>query len=137
MTPKYLDKIKNIAESGLLSLNGNRILIELLVEGEKTSSSGLVVELAKEPKNFAAADRTRIGVVLAVGPGYETEAGEKVDLNYKPGDYVLVNQFGVKTFSDFFGISDYKPDSIGLITDDLVHGKISDLEQFRTLLKAK
>lgn len=135
MNSKYLAKIKAITDSGLLSLNGNRILIELLEEGEKVTKGGIVLN-ATPTKLHSAADRARVAVVLAVGPGYTAEdTGEHVDLDYKPGDYLLVNQFGVKTFGEFFNLSEYKPDSVGLITDDLIQGKVANFEKFNEALK--
>lgn len=134
MTPRYLEKAQEIEAKGLLAINGNRLLIELLEEPETTTKSGIVLNV-KSTKHHAAADRARLAVVLAVGPGYVTEEDEKIDMIYKPGDYVLVNQFGVKTFGEFFGLSEYKADSVGLITDDLIHGKISNFKEFDTILK--
>jgi co-chaperonin GroES (HSP10) len=134
MTPKYLEKMKDAVSRGLLAVNGNRLLIELLEEGEKVTKSGIVVEV-KTPKHMAASDRARVAVVLAVGAGYETEDGEKVEVAYAPGDYIVVNQFGVKTFGEFFGLSEYKPDTLGLITEDLIHAKLSNFEEFEAILK--
>lgn len=135
MKSKYLDKVSKIVNDGLLTLNGNRILIEMLSEGEKKTASGIVVGLEKSKAHMEAADRARVAVVLAVGVGYETEKGEKVDLPYKAGDTILVNQFGAKTFGEFFGLPEYKDGTIGLITDDLVQGRISNLEVFEAELK--
>jgi co-chaperonin GroES (HSP10) len=135
MKSKHLAKLQEISARGLLALNGNRLLIELLDEGERTTRSGIVTALAKEPKALVA-DRARVAVVLAVGPGFEVEeTKELVELPYKPGDHVLVNQFGVKTFGEFFSLADYKADSIGLVTDDLIQGKVGNLEEFQALLK--
>lgn len=134
LTPKYLDKIKAITDSGILSLASNYMLIELLEEGERTSKSGLITNVVTSKTNFAA-DRARVAVVLTTGPGYITEEGEPVDVKYKPGDHVLVNQFAAKTFGDFFGIADYKSDSIGLITEDMVQGRISDFSKFTDILR--
>jgi co-chaperonin GroES (HSP10) len=135
MTPKYLEKLSSIVSSGLLVLNGNRLLVELLIEGEKKTASGIVVGLEKAPAHLSAADRARVAVVLAVGPGYELDDGTKVDMPYKPGDYVMLNQFGVKTFGEFFGLAEYKDGQIGLITDDLVQARISDFAKFEQILK--
>jgi hypothetical protein len=49
---------------------------------------------------------------------------------------VLVNQFGVKTFGEFFGLAEYRPDSIGLVTDDLIQGKVDNFDVFNDLLKS-
>lgn len=136
MKPKYLNKVSGLTAEGLLVLNGNRILVELLEEGEKTTKSGIVTTMAKSTPAHSAADRARIAVVLATGPGYTAQdTGENIDIPYKPGDYLLVNQFGVKTFGEFFGLADYKADSIGLLTDDLVQGQVTNFEAFDNILK--
>lgn len=134
MTPRYLTKIRAITESGLLSLAGNRILVELLEEGEQTTKGGIITHVPAIKKHDAS-DRARVAVVLATGPGYTTEDGEDVDVAYKPGDFLLINQFGAKTFGEFFGIAEYKSDSIGLITEDLVQGRIADLQKFKDILR--
>lgn len=154
MKPKYLAKMVSAVNKGLIQLNGNRLLVELLSEGEKTTASGIVVGLDKSKLHMEAADRARVAVVLVVGAGYAvektaTEADcarvpnihpgelftENVDLDYKPGDHILVNQFGVKTFGEFFGLPEYKDGSVGLITDDLVQGKLPDFDYFHNLMK--
>lgn len=136
MKPNHLEKAKAITESGLLKLSGNRMLIELLSEEEQKTKSGIITSAGSiKPKNseFSA----RAAVVLAVGPGYTAEdTGEQVDMPFKAGDYILVNYLSVKTFSDFFGMADYKPDTVGIITDDLVQGYISDIDQFCSVLKS-
>lgn len=133
MTPRYLERIK--ATASLMSLTGNRLLIEMLEEGEQTTKSGLITAVSTK-KHYEASDSARVAVVLAKGPGYETEDGEKIDVPYEVGDYVLVNQHGVKAFSDFFGITDYKANTIGLITDDLVQGRISNFPEFQSILRS-
>lgn len=137
MTSKYLNRVKAAVDAGLFSINGNRLLIEMLEEGEVRTASGLIASTGNNTKHYSAADRARVAVVLLTGPGYETEAGEKVNIPYNPGDTILVNQFGVKTFSRFFGIPEYAPDSIGLITDDLIQGKINNFTAFIDVMSGK
>lgn len=136
MKSRYIEKMTRLTDSNLLVMNGNRLLIELLSEGEKTTKSGIIAEIEKKAKvGGSEGDRARVAVVLAVGPGYETDEGEKVPVEYKQGDMVLVNQFGIKTFGDFFGLADYKPDSIGLATEDLIQGRIGNFDDFNGILK--
>jgi co-chaperonin GroES (HSP10) len=134
MQARYLTKIKEVADKGLLVLNGNRLLIELLEEDEQKTASGIVVSVKPNPL-YSSVDKARLAVVLATGPGYVTEADEKVDLAYKAGDYIIVNQFGVKTFEEFLGLADYKKHTLALVTDDLIHGKISNYAEFSEILK--
>jgi co-chaperonin GroES (HSP10) len=138
MESKYLSKMKDLSDSKLLAINGNRLLIELLDEVEKVTKSGIITGVVPD-KSIHALDKAKAAVVLAVGSGYtiENESGEDEDvaLSYNVGDIILVNQFAVKTFGQFFQLHNYKENSIGLITDDLVQGKIGDLEQFNAVLK--
>ncbi len=137
-TSKYVTKIKELTDKKLLAINGNRLLIELLEEGEKTTKSGIITNIVDD-KRGVNLDKARAAVVVAVGSGYtvDNEDGttKDVELDYKTGDIILVNQFGVKTFGQFFGLADYKENTLGLITDDLVQGKIGDLEQFNSILR--
>src|SRR3990172_1829351 len=97
---KYAEKIAALTTNNLFRLNGDRILVELLEESERTTKSGLYTTVPKTTAD--GSDRARIAVVLAVGPGYELESEDKtefVDVPYKPGDYILINQFGAKLFS--------------------------------------
>lgn len=139
MQSKYYGRIRAAVEESLLVLNGNRLLIELLDEGEKKTASGLIVDTGiKSKHHLESADQARAAVVLAIGPGYTCEdTGEKVAVPYEPGDILLVNQFAVKTFGGFFELAEYKPNTIGLITDDLVQGKLGSMEKLNEILRQK
>lgn len=134
MKSKYLEKMSKLVESGLFTLNGNRMLVELIEEPERTTKSGLYTGVPKEKAD--GADRARVAVVLVVGPGYlDDDTHDLIKLPYKPGDTILINQFGVKLFSDFFGLADYRAGSIGMVTEDLVHGIIQDVVEFESILR--
>lgn len=136
MTPKYLEKVSVAVQEGLLVINGNRILVELLEEEEKKTAGGIIIDAVKRSNTIENAERARVAVVLAVGPGYTVEdTGEKVPVPYAPGDRILVNHLGVTKFGEFLDMANYKPFSVGLITDDLVQGKLGNLEQLSAIFK--
>lgn len=139
MRSRYYERIRAAVQDGLLILNGNRLLIELLEEGEKRTASGIITDTGANRKlSMEAADQARAAVVLAIGPGYQAQdTGELITVPYAPGDYVLVNQFAVKTFGTFFELAEYKPNSIGLITDDLVQGKLGEPGKLNEVLRQK
>lgn len=139
MQSRYFERIQAAAKAGLIVLNGNRLLIELLEEGEKKTATGIIVDTGINRKlNLEQADQARMGIVLLVGPGYTAEdTGEKVEVPYKAGDFVLVNQFAVKTFGQFFELAEYKANTVGLITDDLIQGKLGNPEELNAILRSK
>lgn len=134
MKPKYLAKVESAVKEGLLVINGNRLLIELLEEEEVKTASGIITNVV-EKKTYEAAERARVAVVLAVGPGYSTAEEGDVDLPYKSGDYIMVNHLGVVKFGEFLDMHNYKPYTIGLVTDDLVQGRVGNLEALTELFK--
>lgn len=134
MKPRYLDKVGQAVKENLLVINGNRLLIELLEEEEVKTASGIITNVV-EKKTYESAERARIAVVLAVGPGYATDDNEEVAIPYKSGDFILVNHLGVVKFGEFLDMRNYKPYSIGLVTDDLVQGRVGNLEALTNLFK--
>lgn len=134
MKPRYLDKVGQAVKENLLVINGNRLLIELLEEEEVKTASGIITNVV-EKKTYESAERARIAVVLAVGPGYATDDNEEVAIPHKSGDFILVNHLGVVKFGEFLDMRNYKPYSIGLVTDDLVQGRVGNLEALTNLFK--
>ena len=134
MKPRYLDKVGQAVKENLLVINGNRLLIELLEEEEVKTASGIITNVV-EKKTYEAAERARVAVVLAVGPGYSTDEDGDVDMPYKTGDYILVNHLGVVKFGEFLDMRNYKPYTVGLVTDDLVQGRVGNLEALTNLFK--
>lgn len=63
----------------------NRVLIELTVDEEKTTKSGIVL-----PDTVDKKEQTK-GVVVAVGPG-KMKDGSRIAPEVKPGDKVLFSK---------------------------------------------
>ncbi|MFD2638028.1 co-chaperone GroES [Piscibacillus salipiscarius] len=64
---------------------GDRVIVEVLEQEEKTSSGIVLPDSAKE--------KPQEGKVVAVGSGRVTDNGEKVELEVKSGDHVIYSKF--------------------------------------------
>ncbi|MDG5785873.1 co-chaperone GroES [Evansella sp. AB-P1] len=64
---------------------GDRIVIELVEQEEKTASGIVLPDSAKE--------KPQEGKVVAVGTGRVTESGEKVALEVQAGDSVIFSKY--------------------------------------------
>jgi chaperonin GroES len=69
----------------LLKPLGDRIVIELVEQEEKTASGIVLPDSAKE--------KPQEGKVVAVGTGRVTENGERVALEVKDGDAVIFSKY--------------------------------------------
>jgi len=64
---------------------GDRVIIELVEQEEKTASGIVLPDSAKE--------KPQEGKVIAVGPGSVNDKGEKVALEVSEGDNVIFSKF--------------------------------------------
>lgn len=64
---------------------GDRVVIELVEQEEKTASGIVLPDSAKE--------KPQEGKVVAVGSGRVTENGEKIALEVKEGDHIIFSKF--------------------------------------------
>lgn len=71
--------------SDLLKPLGDRIVIEVVEQEEKTASGIVLPDSAKE--------KPQEGKVVAVGSGRVTENGEKVALELSEGDRIIFSKF--------------------------------------------
>lgn len=78
--PKFATKVKRV-----LPLF-NRVLIKR--DDPAVQSKGGIV-LPENPKT-----RVLRGTVVAVGPGQRNENGQKIPMSVKPGDYVILPDYG-------------------------------------------
>lgn len=65
---------------------GDRLIVEVLSEEEKTPGGILLPDTARE--------KPQEGKVIAVGTGRMLENGQKVDLEVKVGDKVIFSKYG-------------------------------------------
>lgn len=124
---KYLAKFKNTNKK----LNGSRLLVEVLPPKEIKSAGGLVLS-SNSDTHKATADSYRavLAVVLMVGEGYVDEAGAAMEMETKVGDIVMLNDFGMRYYSQFPGLDDYTKNKIAMTTESEVQLKFSGAEEF-------
>jgi len=65
---------------------GDRIVVKVLEQVEKTKSGLYVPDTAK--------DKPQEGEVLAIGPGARNEKGERIPMDVKVGDRVVFSKYG-------------------------------------------
>jgi chaperonin GroES len=65
---------------------GDRLIVEVLEEEDKTASGIVLPDTARE--------KPQRGRVLAVGPGPRDEDGEYVDMDLDEGDEVIFSKYG-------------------------------------------
>lgn len=132
-TSKYLEQFKRLENNKeLYRLNGGRVLIEVLPRPEVKSSGGIVLAA---PTNFAkgATFETQtgtVGIVLLTGEGYVDSDGTPYDIDLKPGNVVMVNDFGIKTLSIFPGLEQYTAQSLAVIDETTVQMTWPSIEAF-------
>lgn len=92
----------------------DRVLVQR-VKAEAKTASGLYLP----EKNVAKLNQA---TVLAVGPGFTDANGNKVVPQVKPGDQVLIPQFGGSTIK----LSDQENDEVILFRDSEILAKIQE-----------
>ena len=76
-------------------------------------------------------NRACLAIVLATGKGYyNEETKEEVDLDYKPGNLILLSQHGIKAFTEFPGLMGYTSGDIGLTQEHEIHMAWDDVEAY-------
>ena len=106
MKSEYLMRFQRLAKSSPSGkLEGGRILIEMLVEDEKTTESGLIISSGDSKKTGYDALKTQVGIIVEVGAGYyDPDTKEDVPLNREIGEVVWVTNFGPGKFSTMPGL---------------------------------
>lgn len=64
---------------------GNRVIIEVEKEDEKTVGGIVLPTSAKE--------KSQTGTIIAIGEGLVTEMGNKIEMTVKEGDHVLFEKY--------------------------------------------
>lgn len=132
MQSKYLSQFENVKAG--YKLRGNRLLVEPLPKEELKSAGGLLLHAPQsDHKSTLDQNRACLAVVLAVGEGYtDDETGEDVPLDIEVGAVCLISAYGLRSFSNFPGIREYKPDGIALIRDTDVTQFWKSAEDYNT-----
>ncbi len=138
MESKYLERFKRLSgKDELFALHGGRILIEILKQPEIKSKSGLIVAAPSDFARGSTAETSRatLAMVLLVGSGYVDTDGTDIPVGASPGQVVMVNDFGLRTFSSLPGISDYTANSVALIDESLIQMSWPSVESFTEYCK--
>lgn len=71
----------------------DKVVVRPIVEKEKTTSSGLILQIGDGEKPSE-------GIVEAVGPGIVFPDGSRLTMDIKPGDKVLYNKYAGTEIKD-------------------------------------
>lgn len=133
MESKYLARFKKAAEAGgFAGLRGDRLIVEVLPKEEMVTEGGLFV--ASDIKNIRSdttENRPTLGVVLVAGSGYVDDDGNDVDLEFEPGNVILVSPMGLKLYSEFPGMMGFVANSIALTREGEVHMSWPSIEAYQ------
>lgn len=131
MQSKYLKQFQ--AAAGHIRLRGNRLLVEVLPKEEIKSAGGLIMAAPiTDHRSTLEQNRATLAIVLAVGEGYyDDDTSEDVPMDVTPGNVILINAYGLRSYSEFPALRDYKQDGIAMIRDSDVNAVWKDVEAFK------
>lgn len=131
--PAFLEANPDLA--GLLT--GDLLLVEAIPQEEVKTTSGIIIASDSRQVNTVKANLPHFVRVLAVGPGYysEAEPNESVPLDTSPGAIIMVGDNSVKWWSHL-PIAGYKPYEIGLTRESEVQLTFKTDEDFRRVFGA-
>lgn len=135
---KYLEQFKKL-EGSKYKLAGGRMLVEVLPKKEMKTSGGLIMAAPTQHKGTADTQRAVVGVVVMVGEGYVNDDQQDVPMETKVGNVVVLNEFGLKYYSDFPGVTSYTENKLALTAESEIQMKfdsLDDLAEFERLLNA-
>lgn len=133
---QYLEKFKKL-EGSKFKLAGGRILVEVLPKQEMKSAGGLIIAAPSTHKGTADMQRAVLGIVLMVGEGYIDSDGKDIPMEVKVGNVVVLNEFGVKYYSEFPGIKSYTENKLAMTGESEIQIKfesVDELIEFESLL---
>ena len=133
---KYLAQFKRVEDSKY-KLAGGRMLVEILPKKEMKTTGGLIMAAPLQHKGTADTQRAVVGVVLMTGEGYVDDDNKDVPMEVKVGSIVVLNEFGLKYYSEFPGITSYTENKLALTAESEIQMKFDsfeDLAEFEKLL---
>lgn len=135
---RYLEQFKKL-EGTKYKLAGGRMLVEILPKKEMKTTGGLIMAAPVQHKGTADTQRAVVGVVVMVGEGYVNDDQQDVPMETKVGNVVVLNEFGLKYYSEFPGVSSYTENKLALTAESEIQMKfdsLDDLAEFERLLNA-
>lgn len=133
MESKYLARFQKLGEVKKdigFRLNGSRLLVEILPAKEIKTASGLVLSSPDTYKATADSYRALLGIVLMTGEGYVDDEGTDVPMETKVGQLVVLNEFGLKYYSQFPGIADYTKNTVAMTSESEIQMSFDTIEEF-------
>ena len=133
MESKYLARFQKLGEIKKdlgFRLNGSRLLVEILPAKEIKTASGLVLSSPDTYKATADSYRALLGIVLMTGEGYVDDEGADVPMETKVGQIVVLNEFGLKYYSQFPGIADYTKNTVAMTSESEIQMSFDSIEEF-------
>lgn len=135
---KFLERFKALAEQlkGSVTLTSNRVLVEAIDDSQEEIKTESGIIIAKAPQGYAKSltqsQKAHMAVVIMTGEDNKLPDSEQV---VKPGDIVLISEYGVRPYSTFPGIMSYTEGAIQLTTTSEIHMIFSGIETFNEAIK--
>lgn len=126
MASEYLERFKTLRaamQDSEFSFEADFMLIEQIDEPEIKTKGGIV--LAQAPGHIlseAQSLKAKLGIVLLVG--------RDVPAHLQPGAVILLNEYSVRWYSTFPGITEYSGKKIGLTMASEVKMSFKDEETY-------
>lgn len=133
---KYLEQFKKL-EGSKYKLAGGRMLVEILPKKEMKTNGGLIMAAPIQHKGTADTQRAVVGVVLMTGEGYVDDDGKDVAMETKVGNIVVLNEFGLKYYSEYPGLTSYTENKLAMTAESEIQMKFDsfdDLAEYERLL---
>lgn len=133
MESKYLGRFKALNEvKGDIGfrLNGARVLVEILPTKEIKTASGIIMTSPDTFKATADSFKAILGIVLLTGEGYVDDDGDSIPMETKLGQVVVLNEFGLKYYSQYPGIADYTRNTLAMTNESEIVMSFDSIEEF-------
>lgn len=132
MESKYLEQFKNLdakKENIGFRLNGSRVLVEIFPPKEIKTASGILLSSPDTYKATADSFKALVGIVLMTGEGYVDSDGDSIEMETKIGQVVVLNEFGMKYYSQFPGLDKYTRNTIAMTSESEIVMSFDSLEE--------
>jgi co-chaperonin GroES (HSP10) len=130
---KWWDRFRRADEELVLPVTGDWVLVEKIKPPEFKTQGGIVIASGITTHKQTTDDMsTRLGLVLAAGPGQYLEDGTVVPCNHKIGDIVMLPHT-TEWFDVFFNVH-LGEAQIGRVRDYQIPMGTTDLKKLQTIL---
>ena len=138
---KYLSRFADTFDlKGTYNLKGNRLLVERILDPERTTKSGIILDTGDNTSsqfNTIGSDKPLFFIVLDIGEGYTDDDGNisQKDMDVSIGDIIMLPKLSVKYFSIFGDLVNYVPDTIGIARESDIEIRFSGIEGYEAYFK--